>query len=141
MTRSVSTRGRSTTSSYGVQMSGLLTVAFALSAVHTVYAYLAGIEDPGFTVTTPAAYGFYAVGFAAAVLARREARWVQLALLAYLALLLVVAVLWYPTTFGPRQQTAFGWFENDGYTGLLMVAAYLGVQRLRGCSLGATHAT
>ena len=32
--------------------------------------------------------------------------------------LLVVAVFWYPTTFVPRQQTVFGGFENDVYTGL-----------------------
>jgi uncharacterized membrane protein YbhN (UPF0104 family) len=49
----------------------------------------------------------------------------------YLGLLLVVAVFYYPTTFVPRQQTTFGWFENDVYTGLLMVALYLGVGRLR----------
>jgi hypothetical protein len=43
-----------------------------------------------------------------------------------------VAVFWYPTTFTLRQQTTFGWFENDVYTGLLMIALYLGAHRLRG---------
>ena len=120
---------------YGTHMTTVLVVAFALSATHTLSSYVVGIGDPGFTVTTPAAWVFYAVGFASAALARRESRWAQVVLLAYLTILLLVAVFWYPTTFMPRQQTSFGWFENDVYTGLLMIAAYLGVQRLRGISL------
>ena len=60
-----------------------------------------------------------------------------MALLTSLGVLLVVAVFWYPTTFVPRQQTVFGWFENDVYTGLLMIAWYLGAQRLRGVTLAA----
>jgi len=47
----------------------------------------------------------------------------------------LVAVFYYPTTFTARQQTVFGWFENDVYTGLLMIAAYLSAQRLRGITL------
>ena len=120
---------------YDARMSVLLALAFALSAAHTVYGYVTGIGDPSFTVTTPAAWAFYAVGFGAAALARKETRWVQVGLLAYLAFLLVIAVFWYPTTFVPRQQTVFGWFENDVYTGLLMVTAYLGAQRQRGIVL------
>ena len=48
---------------------------------------------------------------------------------------LAVAVFWYPTTFVPRQQTVFGWFENDVYTGLLMIAWTLGALRLGGLTL------
>ena len=123
------------TSSYGGRIAVVLVVAFALSATHTVYSYVVGIGDPSFTVTTPVAYVFYAVGFGSAALARSHARWAQVTLLVYLAVLLYVAVFWYPTTFEPRQQTVFGWFENDVYTGLLMIAAYLGVLRLRGVVL------
>lgn len=113
----------------------VLVGAFALSATHTVYGYLTGIGDPRFTVTTPVAYVFYALGFAVAALARKEARWAQVTLLAYLGAALVVAIFLYPLTFVPQQQTVFGWFENDVYTGLLMVAAYLGACRLRGTTL------
>jgi peptidoglycan/LPS O-acetylase OafA/YrhL len=130
-TRRTHTRAKS----YGSRLTAILVVAFALSATHTIYSYVVGIGDPGFTVTTPAAWAFYVVGFASAALARRESRWAEVVLLAYLAILLLVAVFWYPTTFVPRQQTVFGWFENDVYTGLLMIAAYLGLQRLRGVSL------
>ena len=137
MTTTQSTAAPSGTSSarattYGRQMSGVMLAAFALSVVHTVYAAVAGIEDPTFTVTTPLAWGFYAVAFAMSALARRPERAAQATVLAFLASTLLIAVFYYPTTFGPEQQTVFGWFENDVYVGLLVVATYLGVQRWRG---------
>ena len=125
----------SRTSTYGRHMSWVLVAAFTLSVVHTVYAWVEGIEDPTFTVDTPLAWGFYAVGFSAAALARRTQPWAQVALLGYLGVLLAIAFFYYPTTFGPAQQTVFGWFENDVYVGLLVVATYLGVVRLRGTTL------
>jgi hypothetical protein len=135
MTSTTSTRGLtarvSAPAAYGGQVSAVLAVAFALSAAHTVYGYVTGIGDPGFTVTTPSAWAFYLVGFASAVLARKEVPWVRIVLPVYLGLLVLVAVFFYPTTFKTSQQTTFGWFENDVYTGLLMIALYLSVQRLR----------
>src|SRR5689334_18125941 len=89
---------RARTASYGVVMSRVLVAAFTLSVIHTVYGYVTGIGDPSFTVTTPVAYAFYAVGFGSAVLARRESRGAQLLLLAYLGVLVAVSVFWYPTT-------------------------------------------
>jgi hypothetical protein len=123
------------TATYGRHLSGILAVAFTLSAGHTVYAWVEGIEDPTFTVTTPLAWAFYVVGFGAAVLARRTGRVAQVSLLAYLAALLGISVFYYPTTFGAPQQTTFGWFENDVYVGLLITATYLAVQRLRRTTL------
>ena len=125
----------SRTASYGRHMAGVLIAAFTLSAGHTVYASIEGIEDPTFTVTTPLAWAFYAVGFGSAVLARRNGRVAQVSVLAYLMALLGISVFYYPTTFGLPQQTAFGWFENDVYVGLLVTATYLGVQRLRRVAL------
>jgi hypothetical protein len=129
------TIGTDRTASCGRHMSHVLVAAFTLSVAHTVYAWIGGIEDPTFTVTTPLAWAFYAVAFGAAVLARRTGRAAQLTVLAFLAALLCIAVFYYPTTFGPRQQTTFGWFENDVYIGLLVTATYLGVQRLRRTTL------
>ncbi|MEV0134979.1 hypothetical protein AB0H83_41820 [Dactylosporangium sp. NPDC050688] len=123
------------TATHGRHISNLLVAAFTLSAGHTVYARLEGIEDPTFTVTTPLAWAFYAVGFGSAVLARRPGRPAQVSLLAYLTALLCISVFYYPTTFGPQQQTTFGWFENDVYVGLLITATYLAVQRLRRTAL------
>ena len=123
------------TSTYGRQMTGVLVAAFTLSVVHTIYAWVAGIEDPSFTVDTPLAWGFYAVAFGMAALARRTERWAQLTVLAYLVIVLGIAFFYYPTTFGPAQQTVFGWFENDVYVGLLVTATYLGALRLRRTTL------
>jgi hypothetical protein len=106
-----------------------------LSAAHTVYGWVTGIGDPGFTVTTPVAWVFYAVGFGSAALARLEHRVGQWVVTVYLSVLALVAIFWYPTTFVPRQQTVFGWVENDVYTGLLMLGMYLSVQRLRRVTL------
>jgi uncharacterized membrane protein len=118
-------------SSYGAQISAVLVTAFALSATHTTYAWFSDLSDPRFTVTTPVAWAFYIVGFMSAFLARSERRWAQRLLTTYVAVLLWVSLFFYPSTFTVRQQTTFGWFENDVYTGLLMVAAYLCFQRLR----------
>jgi uncharacterized membrane protein YhaH (DUF805 family) len=120
---------------YGKHVAGIMLAAFTLSVAHTVYAWLAGIEAPGFTVTTPLTWIFYAVAFAVSVLARQERRWTQLVVTGFLALVLGIGIFYYPTTFGPRQQTVFGWFENDVYLGLLTVACYLSVQRLRRVAL------
>ena len=129
------TRVTARTSTYGRHMSGVLVAAFTLSVVHTIYAWVAGIEDPTFTVDTPLAWGFYAVAFGMAALARRTERWAQLTVLAFLATVLVIALFYYPTTFGLEKQTVFGWFENDVYVGLLVTAFVLQVLRLRGVSL------
>ena len=72
-------------------MSAVLVAAFALSVVHTIYAWVAGIEDPTFTVDTPLAWGFYAVAFGMAALARRIEQWAQLTVIAYLATVLGIA--------------------------------------------------
>ena len=116
-------------------MSGVLVAAFTLSVVHTIYARVAGIEDPTFTVDTPLAWGFYAVAFGMAALARRTERWAQLTVLGYLVAVLGIAFFYYPTVFGLEQQTVFGWFENDVYVGLLVTATYLGAVRLRRTTL------
>jgi hypothetical protein len=79
--------------------------------------------------------GFYTVAFAVTALARQERRWAQLVVTGFLVLVLAIGIFYYPTTFGPRQQTVFGWFENDVYLGLLTVAFYLSIQRLRRVTL------
>ena len=137
MTTTTSARGgtRGRAGAYGHHISGILLVAFTLSAGHTVYAWVEGIEDPTFTVTTPLAWVFYAVAFGFAMLARKSQRVAQVAVLTFLGVLLGISIFYYPTTFGPAQQTTFGWFENDVYVGLLITATYLAVLRLRRTTL------
>jgi hypothetical protein len=112
-----------------------LTAAFSLSIIHTVYVWAIGLGDPAFTVTTPTMWAFYVVGFGSAALARLDRRWASWAVAAYLAVLLVVSIAWYPSQFRPELQNLFGWFENDVYTALLVLAFYLVVQRLRRLTL------
>jgi cytochrome bd-type quinol oxidase subunit 2 len=118
-------------SRYAGQVSGLLLAAFALSAVYTVWSTARGSTDGGFSATEPGVWAFYAAMLTVALLVRtdRLAIWGVLAVL--LPVLLGVGIFVYPTVFTPQVQTPFGWFENDVYLGLLMVASYLTVQRLR----------
>jgi hypothetical protein len=120
---------------YARSVSRVLTAAFTLSAGYTVYGTVAGLAPDSFNATDPLAWAFYAVGFGLALGARtdRAAAWWTLAGL--LPVLLYICVFVYPDTFTPELQTPIGWLENDGYTGLLMIAAYLTWQRLRGHSL------
>ena len=132
MTTTTSTSTATTTESrYGDVIGLVLVATFTLSIVHTIYAAVEGLEDPEFTVTSPLAWGFYAVGFGMAALARRDAVWVQRVVLAYLILVLAIGLFYYPTTFTGEKQTTFGWFENDVYMGLLIVAFFLSVLRIR----------
>ena len=123
------------TSTCGTVVSGVLIAAFSLSVVHTVYAWFSDLEDPDFTVTTPLAWGFYAVAFGMALLARRDRPWADWTVAAYLVVLLGIAVFYSPVTVTVEKQTVFGWFENDVYVGLLVTAFVLQVLRLRDVSL------
>jgi hypothetical protein len=45
--------------------------------------------------------------------------------------LLAVGIFVYPSSFTANLQTPIGWFENDVYTGLLLLSLYLSLQRMR----------
>ncbi|ROO86603.1 hypothetical protein EDD29_4176 [Actinocorallia herbida] len=120
--------GRTT---YSRQMFAVLAAAFTLSVVHTGYAWAADLESPDFNVRTPLAWIFYAVCFGMTALSRNDKRWAQWTVQVFLVVVLVIGVFVYPQMFELRQQTVFGWFENDVYVGLLIVATYLSVLRLR----------
>ncbi len=120
---------------YSRQTSAVLLTAFAGSAAYTTYTTLAGLPEAGFSATDPIAWAFYAVAFALALAVRTDRLAVWWALAVLLPLLLAVAVLVYPASFVPELQTTVGWLENDAYTGLLVLALYLVVQRLRHAAL------
>ena len=129
-TATTSAHVTSRTRHYGSVVGGLMFAAFTLSVIHTVYAWLSDLADPEFSVTTPLAWGFYAVAFAMAYLAGRDGTAATWTVAAYLVVVLGIAVFYYPTTFTTAQQTVFGWFENDVYVGLLVLALFLSVARL-----------
>lgn len=112
-------------------MFAVLTAAFTLSVVHTGYPWLAGLENPDFSVRSPITWIFYAVAFGMIGRTLRPQRWAQWLVQIFLAVVLAIGLFVYSQTFEPHQQTVFGWFENDVYIGLLVLATYLGVLRLR----------
>jgi peptidoglycan/LPS O-acetylase OafA/YrhL len=119
------------TSSTASHLTVVLVVAFLLSAANTAITIVQGTVDPLFAVTSPAPWLFYALGFSSAVWGRSRRRGVQALLVGYLVLLDLIAVVVYPATFTPAQQTPTGWFENDVYTALIILATYLAVLRVR----------
>lgn len=121
---------------YGSLISWVLIGAFTISVAHTVHSDLWGVPDPDFELRDPTVWVFYALGFGSAALARRSRRGIQVGVLAYLVVLLAVAMLYYPDTFTEERQTTFGWVENDVYVGLLMTAAVLTVLRLADVVIG-----
>ena len=129
------------TRSYATQVACVLTAAFALSLAYTIYTTAAGLTPSGMNATSPAAWVFYAIGFGAAALARRDRRGAWFAIAGLLTVLLAVGVFAYPSTFTAKLQTPIGWFENDVYIGLLLLALYLSTQRLRGLTLAPRPST
>ena len=121
----------STTSPRAAQNAGFMLIAYALSVLYTATTVLDGTAPDGFGANDLLPYVFYTVSFAFVGLALVEHRGVQVAVAGFLSLQLAAGVLVYPDDFGPAQQTTWGWFENDAYIGLLAVALYLTVKRVR----------
>lgn len=124
------------TARYHHQVGGVLLTAFTLSAGYTAAGTIAGLDLGDFNAASPPVWVFYAAMFGLTAAVWRNLRPAWWALVVVLPLLLAVGILVYPHTFTPELQTPIGWLENDVYMGLLMVAAYLTVQRFRGSTIG-----
>jgi peptidoglycan/LPS O-acetylase OafA/YrhL len=128
-------RGEQRRSRYSTQVAGVLVAAFTISVLYSVISTLSGVTHEANNLEDPSLWIFYVVGFGLAALARMdrtESWWmVSVAVL----LLLLGGIFLYPAYFVPSTQTAFGWFENDVYIGLLILAEYLCIQRLRNVTL------
>lgn len=128
------TRGRRRTLSYRTQVAGVLTAAFALSLAYSVIVTFTGSHE-GYGLGDPTLWVFYAVGFGLAALALADRIWAWRVVAAAVLVLIAVGIFYYPTIFPPSAQTTLAWFENDVYLGLLILAEYLCVQRLRNVDL------
>ena len=115
---------------YSTQVSGVLAAAFALSLTYSAIVTVTGSHE-GYGLGDPALWVFYAVGFGLAALALTNRLWAWWIVTAAVLALIAVGIFYYPTVFPPSAQTPFAWFENDVYMGLLILAEYLCVQRLR----------
>jgi len=132
--REETTRGGRKRRAYRTQVAGVLAAAFTLSLVYSVVVTFTGSHE-GYGMTDPTLWVFYAVGFGLAALTLTDKIWAWRATAAAVFFLIAVGIFYYPTVFPPSAQTTFAWFENDVYVGLLILAQYLCVQRLREVSL------
>ncbi len=119
---------------YSTQVSGVLAAAFALSLAYSVIVTFTGSHE-GYGLGDPTLWIFYAVGFGLAALALTNRLWAWWVVAAAVLALIAVGIFYYPTVFPPSAQTPLAWFENDVYMGLLILAEYLCVQRLRNVDL------
>jgi hypothetical protein len=115
---------------YSTQVSGVLAAAFALSLAYSAIVTVTG-SHVGYGLGDPTLWAFYAVGFGLAALALADRIWAWWIVAVAVLALIAVGIFYYPTVFPPSAQTTLAWFENDVYMGLLILAEYLCVQRLR----------
>jgi hypothetical protein len=123
---------------YSTQVSGVLAAAFALSLAYSAIVTFTGSHE-GYGLGDPALWVFYAVGFGLAAMALTDRTWAWWVVAVTVLILIAVGIFYYPTVFPPSAQTPFAWFENDVYMGLLILAEYLCVQRLRNVDITAVE--
>jgi hypothetical protein len=128
------TRGGRRTLSYRTQAAGALAAAFALSLAYSVTVTFTGSHE-GYSLGDPTLWVFYAVGFGLVALTLTGRIWAWRTVAVAVLILIAVGIFYYPTVFPPSAQTPLAWFENDVYMGLLILAEYLCVQRLRNVDL------
>ena len=100
----------------------VMLAAYLLSIAYTIWSSATGVAPAAFSVSSPGAWAAYAVGLAVTALALRDGRAARGVVTGWLVLSIVIGLLVYPQAFTPEHQTAFGFVENDLYTGLLLVA-------------------
>ena len=129
---------------YATQVSWLLIVTFALSALYELYRATAKSGTSrydslrGFlTQGVP----FYAVAFTLAMLVRTGWRWVAWTVLVTGMGLIMVSIFYYsPVMLRQRKPGPVDWFEDKVYTGLLFVAVTLLAYDLLGKTLAPSAA-
>jgi lysylphosphatidylglycerol synthetase-like protein (DUF2156 family) len=130
-------RAEAKRSTYRTQVAGVLAAAFVLSLAYSVIVTFTGSHEEYSLAEPSILWAFYAVGFGLAALALTDRVWAWWVVTVAVLALIAVGIFYYPSTFPPSAQTTLGWFENDVYVGLLILAEYLCVQRLRGVDLTA----
>jgi hypothetical protein len=130
-TPTTSTPTSAVSRSSGRPVAVVLLAAYLLSIAYTIWSSITGVAPAAFSVSSPGAWAAYTVGLGVTALALKEGRVPRLVVSGWLVLSIAVALLVYPQAFTPEHQTAFGFVENDLYTGLLLVALDRHLRRRR----------
>ena len=125
-------QGGGAVTSYSRQVAGILATATIISIAYTLYTVVAFGDE---SLRDPAMYILYGGLCGLIALARGDRRWGWYVITFALAVVLALGVLVYPAMFVPARQNTLGWLENDLYMGLLLLAEYLCIQRLRGVAI------
>src|SRR3954447_15469406 len=124
-----------TTRPYHTQASGVIAAALSISVAYTLFNSFAGTPHGASDARDPILWLYYGFAFGLVALVRRDARWSWGVVGAALLGMIGIGLFYYPTVFTPEVQRPLGWVENDLYMGLLILAEYLCVQRLRRIAL------
>jgi hypothetical protein len=126
----MTSRVAGSTSLYQQPVALVLLSAFAISAGYTGFLALTGLLPAGLAAAYPPLWVFYLAGLGTAGLAAATDRaWARLAVAALIAVFIGVGFHLYSVLFVPGLQTTVGWFQNDIFIGLLVLAEYLCVKR------------
>jgi hypothetical protein len=116
----------------------ILVAAFGVSLVYEIYrdTVMAGTTQYDTVGQLVAGLVFYAIAFGVSALLLTDKGWAWWVVTVFLAVLLVLAALYYmPTVFPARAQGFIDAFEAVAYLALLGAAMCLCINRLRGTQL------
>lgn len=115
----------------GVPVALVMGTALVLSGGYLGSLALAGLLPSGLAELGPVMWAAPLAGLGATALVLTDRIWAWWAASLLIPPLIGVGVSLYGLLLAPGLQTAIGWFQNDVYIGLLVLAEYLCVQHLR----------
>lgn len=119
-------------SRYHIQVFWILLTAFILSLGYEVYRATVKAEVSSFDVFTPTTAIFYLICFGMTMLVRINKLWFWWLILLFTLGLIAIGIFYYDPVILPARHPEFiDWFESVTYLGLLFIATYLCLQRLR----------
>ncbi len=113
------------------QVALLLGAAFTLSTGYLGVLTLTGLLPGRLADAGPAPWAVSLAGFAIVGLVLTDRTWAWCAAAVLIAVFIGIGITLYEALLVPGPLTAVGWFQNDVYIGLLGLAEYLCLCRLR----------
>jgi hypothetical protein len=113
------------------QVAVVLAAAFALSACHLGFVTLTGLLPGRLADAGPLPWAITLAGFATAGLVLTDRTWAWRTAAALIVVFIGIGITRYEALLVPGLLTAVGWLQNDVHIGLLGLAGYLCLRRLR----------